>query len=63
MIIDNNSYIVLVGNSKILPKYVDKALAYSLKKESDEFSKLQDDEINKFLNILKNKNIYYTETW
>jgi len=63
MIIDKNSYIILVGNSKILPKYIDKALCYCLKKESEEFSKLGDDEIQKFLNLLKNKNIYYTETW
>ena len=40
MIIDFNSSIILVGNSKILPKYVDKAICFALKKESEEFFKL-----------------------
>ena len=63
MILDFNSSIILVGNSKILPKYVDKAICFALKKESEEFSKLSDEEVLKYLNFLKQKNIYYTETW
>lgn len=58
-----SAYILLVGNSKILPKYVDKALVYCLRENSGNFKDLKDEEIYKFLNILKNKGIYYTETW
>jgi sulfite reductase alpha subunit-like flavoprotein len=61
-----STYIILVGNSKILPKYVDKALVFCLKENSfkdDNISEIKDEDIFRFLNKLKNKGFYYTETW
>lgn len=63
MLVDNQARIVVVGNSKVLPKYVDKALCFALKKECEEFADMEEEAILKHLALLKQKNIYYTETW
>merc|ERR1712151_854106 len=51
LIEEENVYLILVGNSKILPKYVDKTIAYCLKGNSSErFKEFKDEDYLKYLN-------------
>ena len=59
MIFDMNSHIILVGSSKILPKYIDLTLIEILSKGVGK----TEEEIRKYLNNMKSFNVYYTETW
>lgn len=55
----NKSYLFLVGNSKVLPKSIDKALLYILNKEYS----IQESDGQKIINSLKKSGKYYVETW
>ena len=59
MINEQNCYIILVGSSKVLPKYIDITLIEILTKETGK----NEEEIRKYLNTMKLSNFYYTETW
>jgi len=58
-IFDHNSYIILVGSSKFLPKAIDKELLEIFRKEKN----MNEVESLKTLNLLKRNKIYYVETW
>jgi len=59
MLVDNESHIFLTGNSKVLPKSIDKAFVHVLTNENV----FSEEEAIKFLNKLKKDNKYYIETW
>jgi sulfite reductase alpha subunit-like flavoprotein len=59
LIIEKKCYILLVGSSKILPKYVDITLVEILSKENN----FVEDEAKRILNNMKLSGKYYTETW
>ena len=50
-----NSFIIIVGNSKFLPKAIDKSLLEIFQKEKQ----MEESEALKFLNQLKRNKIYY----
>ncbi len=59
LILEKNSKILLVGSSKIFPKYVDITLVEILSKENQ----MGEDEVKRILNNMKSSGMYYTETW
>jgi sulfite reductase alpha subunit-like flavoprotein len=62
MVFDKRCYVFLVGNSKVLPKSIDKALKHvfcQINKDKD----VLDEEWNKILYSLKKSGRFYIETW
>jgi sulfite reductase alpha subunit-like flavoprotein len=55
----NSAFIILVGNSKVLPKSIDKSLKYALEQEGG-FDK---DTAEDYISEMKLTGRYYIETW
>ena len=62
MIFEKKCHVILVGNSKVLPKSLDNALKYVYDKKNEE-KEISDEEWNKVLNCLKKSGKFYIETW